>query len=105
MTAQRVPQLHYNPREFGALLVPPRSGQYVRQRIHDGEIVAELVKGEYRIPHVELRRLTGQDLTVPGHEGATRRDERVRELNVRLARLGAELAQCVALVAEIDAGV
>lgn len=100
MTAQRVPQLHYNPREFGALLVPPRSGQYVRQRIHDGEIVAELVKGEYRIPHVELRRLTGQDLTVPGHEESPAVDYERRD-KVKALRL--VLAEAQRLLAEIEA--
>lgn len=109
-TAPALPSLtSYSPRQFGERLDPPRSGQWVLVRIWGGEYTATKTGRCWRLSHQELRRVSGQDLAWPGHEVPSGRDERVRELNARLARLGAaqaqlgyELAQCVALAAEME---
>lgn len=105
MTAALALKPEYSPREFGERLNPPRSGQWVLVRVQGkvpGEAISARRQGTcWLVPHEELRRLTGEDLTIPGHEVPSERDERVRELNRRLSRLGAELAECVALAAEL----
>lgn len=91
----------YSPREVGTMLNPPRSGQYVRVRIHRGEIQAtQLPGGDFEISWQEVRRLTGLDLTTPGHEGvSSARDDRVRalrRLHAETLRLCAEMGEILA---------
>lgn len=97
-------KLYYTPREVGALLNPKRTGQYVRVRIQRGEIAAERADcGDWYVPWQEVRRLTGQDLTAPGHEGAsTERDDKLRELRVCVAEGMTKLARAQQLLAEME---
>ena len=84
-------------------MTPPRSDQYVRVRIHRGEIEATRTPGgALEVPWQEVRRLTGQDLTAPGHEVTSRQDDRVRELRVCLAEMGTLYARAQRLAAELE---
>lgn len=116
MTTQRQLAMkpEYSPREFGERLDPPRSGQWVLVRVQ-GKVPGEAITakrgvGGWLIPHEELRRLGGQDLTEPGHEGvSSERDELLRSLrhciaeaNAQQAAANASLAQAVRLLSEIE---
>ena len=110
MTLQSAPpQLamkpEYSPREFGGRLNPPRSGQWVLVRIWNREIEATKTGSGWRLSHQELRRFSGQDLTIPGHEEVeSQRDDKLRELRVCIAAIDVKLARVHQLVAELDRG-
>lgn len=93
----------YSPREFGERLAPARSGQWVLVRIWNRELDARKTGSGWRLSHQELRRFSGQDLSMPGHEGvSSERDDRLRELRVCIADIDVKLARVHQLVAELE---
>lgn len=103
MTAQLAYKPDYSPREFGERLNPRRSGQWVLVRIWNQEIEATKTGSGWRLSHQELRRFSGQDLSMPGHEAvSSERDDKLRELRVCIADIDVKLARVHQLVAELE---
>lgn len=105
MTAQRQLAMkpEYSPREFGERLDPPRSGQWVLTRIWGNELHATKAGSGWRLSHQELRRFSGQDLAMPGHEDvSSERDDKLRELRLCMADVDMKMARMRQIVAELE---
>lgn len=107
MVARPAMKPEYSPREFGERLNPPRSGQWVLVRVQ-GKVPGEEIRARRKgmcwlVPHEELRRLTGQDLSIPGHEGVSseRADRELLRLFAEAQRVAIEQARILAEISLI----